>query len=79
MLVWFLSLKVHAFAFGLVIIETLTGLPVLIPAVGHRDLLSMFEEDLDLRFQLRVGRIFITVTEGRATASLNYNERDERP
>jgi interleukin-1 receptor-associated kinase 4 len=42
-----LSMKVDTFAFGLVIIETLTGLPVLIPAVGHRDLLSMFEEDLD--------------------------------
>jgi len=42
-----LSTKVDTFAFGLVIIETLTGLPVLIPAVGHRDLLSMFEEDLD--------------------------------
>ena len=42
-----LSMKVDAFSFGLVIIETLTGLPVLIPAVGHRDLLSMFEEDLD--------------------------------
>jgi serine/threonine protein kinase len=42
-----LSMKVDTFAFGLVIIETLTGLPVLIPVVGHRDLLSMFEEDLD--------------------------------
>jgi hypothetical protein len=42
-----LSTKVDTFAFGLVIIETLTGLPILIPAVGHRDLLSMFEEDLD--------------------------------
>jgi interleukin-1 receptor-associated kinase 4 len=42
-----LSMKVDTFAFGLVIIETLTGLPVLSPAVGHRDLLSMFEEDLD--------------------------------
>ena len=40
-------MKVDTFAFGLVIIETLTGLPVLIPAPGHRDLLSMFEEDLD--------------------------------
>ena len=42
-----LSTKVDAFAFGLVIIETLTGLPVCSPAPGHRDLLSMFEEDLD--------------------------------
>ena len=42
-----LSMKVDTFTFGLVIIETLTGFPVLIPAVGHRDLLSMFEEDLD--------------------------------
>ncbi len=42
-----LSTKVNTFAFGLVIIETLTGLPVLIPAVGHRDLLSMFQDVLD--------------------------------
>ena len=40
-------MKVDKFDFGLVIKETLTGLPVLIPSVGHRDLLSMFEEDLD--------------------------------
>ena len=42
-----LSTKVDAFAFGLVIIETLTGYAVCSPAPGHRDLLSMFEEDLD--------------------------------
>ena len=40
------------FAFGLVIIETLTGLPVLIPAVGHRDLLAMFQDDLDIASEL---------------------------
>ena len=42
-----LSMKVDSFAFGLVIIETLTGLPVLKPAVCHCNLLEMFEEDLD--------------------------------
>jgi serine/threonine protein kinase len=42
-----LSTKVDAFAFGLVIIETLTGNSVCSPAPGHRDLLSMFGEDLD--------------------------------
>ena len=42
-----LSTKVDAFAFGLVIIETLTGYAVCSPAPGHRDLLSMFEENLD--------------------------------
>ena len=42
-----LSMKVDSFAFGLVIIETLTGLPVLNPAVCHCNLLEMFEEDLD--------------------------------
>ena len=42
-----LSTKVDAFAFGLVIIETLTGLPVCSPAPGHRDLLSMFQDELD--------------------------------
>ena len=42
-----LSTKVDTFVFGLVVIETLTGLPVLTPVPGHRDLLSMFEEDLD--------------------------------
>jgi hypothetical protein len=40
-------MKVDAFAFGLVVLETLTGLPVCSPAPGHRDLLSMFEEELD--------------------------------
>ncbi len=42
-----LSTKVDAFAFGLVIIETLTGYAVCSPVPGHRDLLSMFGEDLD--------------------------------
>ncbi len=41
-----LSTKVDAFAFGLVIIETLTGLPVCSPAPGHHDLLSIFEEEM---------------------------------
>ena len=40
-------MKVDSFAFGLVIIETLTGLPVVNPAVCHCNLLEMFEEDLD--------------------------------
>ncbi len=39
-----LSTKVDAFAFGLVVIETLTGYDVCSPAQGHRDLLSMFEK-----------------------------------
>jgi serine/threonine protein kinase len=42
-----LSTKVDAFAFGLVVIETLTGYAVCSPAPGHRNLLSMFEQDLD--------------------------------
>jgi interleukin-1 receptor-associated kinase 4 len=42
-----LSTKVDVFAFGLVVVETLTGLPVLKPAVCHCNLLEMFEEDLD--------------------------------
>ena len=42
-----LSTKVDAFAFGLVIIETLTGYAVCSTAPGHSDLLSMFEENLD--------------------------------
>jgi serine/threonine protein kinase len=42
-----LSTKVDAFAFGLVVIETLTGYAVCSPAPGHGDLLSMFEENLD--------------------------------
>ena len=49
-----LSMKVDTFTFGLVIIETLTGFPVLIPAVGHLDFLSMFEEDLDNPIKLLV-------------------------
>jgi serine/threonine protein kinase len=42
-----LSMKVDTFAFGLVVIETLTGLPVLNPAAGQFNLLEMFEEDID--------------------------------
>ena len=42
-----LSCKVDSFAFGLVIIEALTGLPVLNPAAGHSNILIMFEEDMD--------------------------------
>ena len=42
-----LSTKVDAFAFGLVVIETLTGYAVCSPAPGHRDLLSMFQDELD--------------------------------
>ena len=42
-----LSYKVDAFAFGVVIIEALTGLPVLNPAPGHGNILAMFEEDMD--------------------------------
>jgi len=42
-----LSYKVDSFAFGLVMIETLTGLPVLHPTAGRSNLHSMFEEDMD--------------------------------
>ncbi len=44
-----LSMKVDTFAFGLVVIETLTGLPVLIPAVCLRDLLSIAKRCQDAR------------------------------
>jgi serine/threonine protein kinase len=47
-----LSTKVDAFAFGLVVIETLTGYAVCSPAPGHRDLLSMFEKELDTASKL---------------------------
>jgi len=47
-----LSVKVDAFAFGLVVIETLTGYAVCSPAPGHPNLLSMFEEDLDTACKL---------------------------
>ena len=47
-----LSYKVDAFAFGLVIIEALTGLPVLNPAPGHSNLRAMFEEDMDTAEEL---------------------------
>jgi interleukin-1 receptor-associated kinase 4 len=42
-----LSIKVDSFAFGLVILETLTGLPVCSPAAEHCNLLEMFEDSLD--------------------------------
>jgi serine/threonine protein kinase len=47
-----LSYKVDAFAFGLVIIEALTGLPVLNPAPGRSNLRAMFEEDMDTAEEL---------------------------
>ncbi len=42
-----LSTKVDAFAFGLVVIETLTGYAVCSPAPGHCDFLSMFQDEID--------------------------------
>ena len=36
-----------SFSFGLVILETLTGLPVCNPAAEHCNLLEMFEDDLN--------------------------------
>ena len=47
-----LSTKVEAFAFGLVAFETLTEYVVCSPAQGHRDLLSMFEKELDTASKL---------------------------
>jgi hypothetical protein len=47
-----LSVKVDAFALGLVVIETLTGYAVCSPAPGHPNLLSMFEEELDTACKL---------------------------
>jgi interleukin-1 receptor-associated kinase 4 len=49
-----LSMKVDAFAFGLVVLETLTGLPVCSPAPGLRDLLAMFQDDLDTGSKFQV-------------------------
>ena len=46
-----LSPKVDAYAFGLVIIETLTGYAVL--EEGRPDLVSMYEQDLDTADKLR--------------------------
>jgi len=40
------------FAFGLVILEALTGLPVASPTPGHRSLLGLLEEDLEEPTQL---------------------------
>ena len=48
-----LSYKVDSFAFGLVIIEVLTGLPVLQPAAGRSNLHTMFEEDMDTLEKMR--------------------------
>ena len=44
-----LSTKVDAFAFGLVVLETLTGYAVCSPAPGHRNLLAMSERCLETR------------------------------
>ena len=42
-----LSTKVDAFAFGLVILEVLTGLPVVLPGAHRRTLLMLFEDELE--------------------------------
>jgi serine/threonine protein kinase len=47
-----MSYKVDSFAFGLVIIEALTGLPVMHPAAGRSNLHTMFEEDMDTAEEL---------------------------
>jgi interleukin-1 receptor-associated kinase 4 len=49
-----LSMKVDAFAFGLVVLETLTGYAICSPAPGHGNLLSMFEQELDTPSKLLV-------------------------
>lgn len=41
-----LSTKVDAYAFGLVILEALTGYPVIAPLAGRPNLMALFEEDL---------------------------------
>jgi serine/threonine protein kinase len=47
-----MSYKVDSFAFGLVIIEALTGLSVMHPAAGRSNLHTMFEEDMDTAEEL---------------------------
>ena len=42
-----LSTKVDAYAFGLVVLEALTGYSILTPAPGYINLLCLFEEELD--------------------------------
>ena len=42
-----LSAKVDAYAFGLVVLEALTGHSVLAPVPGRPNLMAMWEEDLD--------------------------------
>ena len=41
------STKIDAYAFGLVMLEALTGYSILTPATGYINLLCMFEEELD--------------------------------
>ena len=40
------------FVFGLVVLETLTVYVVFSPTPGHRNLLSMFDQELDTDIQL---------------------------
>jgi serine/threonine protein kinase len=50
-----MSTRVDSFAFGIVVLETLTGYPVHVPqqpAPGHQNLLSMFKDTLDTRENL---------------------------
>jgi len=41
-----ISTKVDAYAFGLVVLEALTGYSVMAPVAGRPDLMALFEEDL---------------------------------
>ena len=41
-----ISTKLDSYAFGLVIVEVLTGYPILAPIPGKLDLMALFEEDL---------------------------------
>jgi hypothetical protein len=43
---------VDAFAFGLVVLETLTAYAVCSPTAGHRNLISMFDQELDTAVKL---------------------------
>ena len=49
-----ISTKMDSFAFGLVMLETLTGLPVHKPKPGREDLLELFEEEMETYTGLQV-------------------------
>jgi serine/threonine protein kinase len=66
-----ISTKIDSFAFGIVVLEALTGYHVMAPAPGHKELLSMFEDALDTPDKLLLHLDKRTCWDQQTTESIN--------